>query len=113
MGFETRTQGDDISLEFSVTDDDGNVVDITGATLLCSVQLVYSATPSSPVPADQVAIDDGPGGLCHAQFSRATTKNFIVGGYYRFDGRVMLASGLLHTIGGDIFRVLAPVTPTP
>ena len=110
MNDTLRYQGDDIDIEFPpVVDADGDVVDITGASIYCAARLVGSSTA---VPADVFVLDNPTAGLCHVRFRRATTAGFAAG-TYTYDARLKLGDGSVHAIGFGTFTIRVPITVVP
>ena len=103
-------QGTDLIIYVpKVRDATGAAVDLTGASLACSVLL----TDGTRVNASATSVDAATG-TAQAQFSRTLTALWpAASGSVKYDCVITLANGLRHVVGTGQFRVLDPVTPTP
>lgn len=89
--------GNDITLEFAVTDEDGNVANITGATPSFTVRRVGRDAVLSTEDATAIAvITSAAGGLFRVSIDAADTTELI--GTYRFQAEIEDASGDISTV---------------
>jgi hypothetical protein len=94
--------GDDLVIFFpAATDALGNVVDLTGATLACSVR----TGTADAILADSTSIDlPATDGKCRALFGATATAGFTANATYTYFGVVTLSGGEVHTVGKGEFR---------
>jgi hypothetical protein len=109
-------RGDDVSLTFTVKDENGDAVDITNDTIFFTVKAAKNATAAGS--ADLTAIikkDNGPGEHSdptngRTAFSLSHAETAVTPGLYYYDIQWVTASNEVTTFTVDEFEVLKEVT---
>ncbi len=104
-------QGDDVSVAFSVTDDAGAVVDLTGTTVVWRMApSKYSASPSiSKSTASGITVTDAVGGKFTVAIDAADTAG--LGGIYYHEAQVTDAGGKVTTVATGWLTVTRELIP--
>ncbi len=101
-------RGDYYSAEVTVADEDGTVVDITGATATLSV---IRRGVSGYTMQVEGTIAVGTDGVVAFEIESGDTEN-LTAGTYHYDVQVTLASGNIHTVVVDTLTLLPDITGT-
>lgn len=111
-------RGSTKTIEYTVLDQDGNFVDLTGSTLFLTVKRDMSDTipvfvKTNKYSGPDVQITNPKGGLCRFTIRPADTQSLDIRQYY-FDIWVILSNGNRYpVIPPTVFDVQAGVTSIP
>jgi len=101
---------DDKTWTLEVQDSDGNVVDITGATLFFTVKEHKTDDDSEALIKKEITSHTNPTqGLSSLSLTPSDTENIDAGDYY-FDFQMKSSSGLITTFGVGTFRIIQDIT---
>ncbi len=102
-------KGDDVTFTVTVTDSDGNAVDITGTTIWFTVKKNKDDLDSDALIQKEVTSHTNPtGGISSIALTDADTG--ITPGQYFYDIQTVNSGGLVNTYGVGNFIVLQDVT---
>lgn len=92
----TMVQGDSVALDFAITDQDGAVVDLDGATIRWQMaRSVYAAPMVEKAVGDGITVTDATGGLFTVTLDPADTAT-ITGSFY-FEVEIVDSFGNVST----------------
>jgi len=107
-------RGDDKTLEVVVKDQDGNVVDITGSSIRCTVKehetdpdTEAKISKSSDTPSE-ITLTDPTQGKFEVYFVPTDTDNLL--GDYVYDIQIETSAGKKYTVLKGFFKVKMDVT---
>ena len=101
------SRGDDETLEVTVRDNAGAVVDISTATpIVCTVRQTTESKEliKKTLAASQIAITDGPNGVLEVTFLPADTQDLLPGDYV-YDVELTLSSKKKTVVQGNLVIV--------
>jgi hypothetical protein len=103
--------GDDVELEFTITDDSGLAVDISGMTVRFAIartagSTAVASTEASPQTATST-VTNGAGGVFQVVVPAANTSDLR--GTYRFEAEIEDGSGDKSTVAWGYVTFKAPV----
>lgn len=87
----TLYQGDSLTAQFSVVDDEGSPVDLTGATITWRAATVSHQTVLDKAVGRGITVTDAAGGVCEVALAPDDTASLL--GTYRHQLRVVDATG--------------------
>lgn len=92
----TIKQGDDLSRTLTITDDDGNALDITGATLTFHLR-APGATVDAITPAPALTLTTPASGIATLALTDTQTGALTAGTTYRYEVEMTDGTGLIST----------------
>lgn len=95
-------RGDDVVLPVTFTDEDGDAIDITGATVFFTVKPDYSADDTDALIAKEITSHTGPS-LGQTTITLDDTDTALDGGVYIWDLQIKYSNGKFSsTIAGKL-----------
>lgn len=106
-------RGDNRTFEVTVKDDDGNAVNITGASIKFSVKERISDSgykfQKSSAQASEITITDAANGVYEVYLVPDDTQTLDIGSY-EYDSQLTTSTGKVYTVVRGEFTILAEIT---
>jgi len=114
LGIIEWYRGDSFSLEFTVQDEDDDAIDLTGSSLLFTVNSTKNPTDITDQEFEVAGVLD-PDQVANkgkVSFSPTTTHTDLTPGTYYYDIQLTNASSQIRTIVKNKFKIIQDITKT-